>query len=122
MSFLPFTGGSFDAVVCIRTVNHQVMDGVKRTFTDVRRVLGTGGHFLFTAMKYPPPPDWKQGRFREIENRTFEPLEGHEKGVPHHCFDERELEELMEGFDILDITDQSPEWNSYVVLGRMNRE
>ncbi len=121
---LPWEDGFFDAVLCIQVLNHNTLDRVKKTFTEVRRVLGESGYFLGTAMKDPPPADWKDGDFIEEDYHTYIPLKGHEKGVPHHCFSMDELEGLLSDFAPVIIedesgkSDESPDMHRFTFLAK----
>ncbi|GAF90257.1 unnamed protein product [marine sediment metagenome] len=118
MSELPWDDSFFDAVICIKVINHHRIASIRITFDEAYRVLRTNGLFLVTAMKNPPPTNWKNGKFAEIEHHTYVPTEGHEKDVPHHCFTEEELEQLLDKYDILKLIDESPNRHRYVALAQ----
>jgi ubiquinone/menaquinone biosynthesis C-methylase UbiE len=118
MSELPWDDGFFDAIICIKAINHHNISLIRTTFKETHRVLRKNGLFLVTAMKNPPPKEWKDGKFTEIEHHTYVPTEGHEKDVPHYYLDENELRELMHGYEILKLTEETLNSHRYVVLGR----
>lgn len=53
--------------------------------------------------------------FRQIEENTFVPLDGREKGIAHHYFDKKGIIELLEGFNVWDIHVDSK--NHFCFLG-----
>lgn len=118
MSELPWDNGSFDAIVCIKVINHHRIASIETTLEETHRVLRLGGLFLVTAMKDPPPENWKNGKFVEIEHHTYVPTEGHEKDVPHHCFTEGELQQLLDKYEILKLIDEFPNRHRYVALAQ----
>ncbi len=46
-----------------------------------------------------PAEKVKAKRFRKPGYRSYIPLDGFEKGVPHFYFNEREINKLFSGFD-----------------------
>ena len=42
--------------------------------------------------------------YAEIEPNTFVPLEGPEKGLPHHIFSEQEYGEVFRAFNIIELS------------------
>ena len=100
--FLPLKDESFDEIISTQVIHHQRTSKIEKTIRDVKRLLRPNGKFYFTVPKYPPG-NWKNGKYTEIEPHTFVPLEGFEKGVPHHLFTEDELIRMLDSFEILEI-------------------
>ena len=100
--FLPMKDECFDEVISTQVIHHQRTSKIEKTIRDVKRLLRPKGKFYFTVPKYPPG-NWKNGKYTEIEPHTFVPLEGFEKGVPHHLFTEDELIRMLDSFEILEI-------------------
>ena len=95
----PYEDRFFDAIVSIQVIHHADTASIKRIIGEIERVLKPGG-FLFVTV----PTRQNQGkRFRQIEPNTFVPLDGDEKGLPHHYFTPQELEALLAHFEITDI-------------------
>jgi SAM-dependent methyltransferase len=96
---LPFEDGFFDAVVSVQVIHHAVMATIEHIIREMTRVLVPGG-FLFVTV----PTKKNQGKaFEQVEKRTFVPLDGPEKGLPHHFFTPHELREVFEDFDVDDL-------------------
>lgn len=105
MSTIPWHNGFFDAVICIQTINHHRLEAIRRTISEIHRVLRPDGWFFVTAQTNRPKPSdlAKKGEWVELEPNTYEWLVGHEKGVPHHFFDMAELQEVLGKFRIEDV-------------------
>ena len=116
MSQLPWPDQYFDAVVSIRVLHHHRIVSVRKTLDEICRVLRPGGYVLATVMKEPPQRDWKEGHFAKTGPQTYVPLKGHEKGLPHHFFTERELRELLSGFEIIRLQEDASDECRYAFL------
>jgi len=88
----------FDAAICIQVINHHRIDEIRHTVQEIRRVLRAEGYLFVTVGtdRHPPRPGAPESV--EVEPHTYVPLEGHEKGVPHHDFDMNELLGLLVQF------------------------
>ncbi len=96
---LPYQDSFFDAILCTQVIHHADIAMIKRIVKEVSRVLKKGGLLFITV-----PSTRNQGTiFEQIEPNTFIPLDGPEKGVPHHYFTPQELREVFDGFEIIDI-------------------
>lgn len=110
---LPYEDGFFDAVVSIRVFHHSEMKTIKKIIAEIKRITRKGSYVyvqvptLEKVLKYIE----EGGKFQEIEPRTFVPLEGPEKGVPHHNFTKEELVELFKDFNIESITERDEHYN-----------
>jgi SAM-dependent methyltransferase len=95
----PYEDRFFDAIVSIQVIHHAVTASIRKIVGEMEHVLKPGG-FLFVTV----PTQRNQGKhFRQIEPHTFVPLDGDEKGLPHHYFTLQELEALLAHFEITDI-------------------
>jgi SAM-dependent methyltransferase len=96
---LPFEDASFDAVISTQVIHHATLATIKAVIQEIERVLKPQG-FLFVTV----PSLRNQGtQFEEIEPNTFIPLDGAEKGLPHHYFTPEELREVFGSFHVLDL-------------------
>ena len=97
---LPFRSGSFDGLLSTQVIHHALLAEVRTAISEIWRVLCRGG-LAFVTLAGMMDEDKK---YEEIENGTFIPLEGSEKGLPHHIFAEQELASEFSAFQIREIS------------------
>ena len=103
----PYKDGFFDAVVSVQVIHHAALATIRGIVAEIGRVLKPGG-FLFVTV----PKLRNQGQaFQQLEPNTFVPLDGPEKGLPHHYFTPEELQEVFKDYDIIDI--HLDDWQHY---------
>jgi SAM-dependent methyltransferase len=99
---LPYKNEFFDAVYSYQTMNHGRHDQIIKIFEEIYRVLKPGGIFSIkvaerssfkpTKVKkdiyYEKSPERK---FRFIEENTYVPMQGEEKGLVHYYFSKEQL-------------------------------
>ncbi len=96
---LPYDNASLDAVISVQVIHHARVAAIRGIVGEIARVLKRGG-FVFVTV----PKIRVQGiTFKEVEPGTFIPLDGIEKGLPHHYFTAEELRELFSDFNVTDI-------------------
>jgi len=100
ISSLPYDDGYFDAVISIQVIHHNKLNGIKATIKEINRVLRYKGLVWVTMPVSKNEPSTKQ---KEIEPGTFLPLDGREKGLPHHYFRIEEIPILFSGFTVIDL-------------------
>lgn len=61
MRDLPFGDGTYDAVFSYLTITHSDTAGVRRTFSEMHRVLKPGGEAFFTLNSSESRPDHTKG-------------------------------------------------------------
>ncbi|MGD8505089.1 MAG: methyltransferase domain-containing protein [Candidatus Bathyarchaeota archaeon] len=110
MKSTPFVNSCFDAVICMKAIYHQKLNGIQMTISEVNRVLKTNGLFL---VDFHSIRSSKHGKGIRVEANTFLQENGAEEGVLHHFVDERELQELLENFRIIDLETREKTINSY---------
>jgi SAM-dependent methyltransferase len=96
---LPFRDSSFDALISTQVIHHAILSTVQATADEIARVVRPGGIILVSV----PVGKDADDSFIEIEPRTFIPLSGSEKGLPHHIFTPEELPKLFAPFETLDV-------------------
>ena len=96
---LPYEDAFFDAVVSVQVIHHADIATIRRIVEEVSRVLKAGG-FLFVTVPRSRNPGV---RYEQMEPNTFIPLEGTEKGLPHHFFTREELRKVFKGYSVTDI-------------------
>lgn len=110
---LPYDDSFFDAVIGIQVIHHNMLEGVKRTIAEIARVLRPNGLIWITMPVSQNEPSTSQN---QIEPGTFIPLNGREKGLPHHYFSSEEIPILFRPFSLLDL--HIDDVNHFSLLGR----
>jgi ubiquinone/menaquinone biosynthesis C-methylase UbiE len=100
MKSLPYVESCFDAVICLHTIYHQKLEGIKKTVIEIRRVLKRKGLLL---MNFLSERTYSYGKGVEIEIGTFVEREGVEKGVLHHFSGREEIERLLKEFGTVNL-------------------
>jgi SAM-dependent methyltransferase len=96
---LPYEDAFFDAVISVQVIHHAGIATIRGIVGEISRVLKRGG-FLFVTV---PRLRNQAEKFEQVEPNTFIPLNGPERGLPHHYFTPEELREVFGGFDVADI-------------------
>lgn len=101
----PYVDDFFDAVISIQVIHHNLMINIKKTISEIERVLKPGG-LLFVTFPILHPGPVKNKRYWKlvkIEEGTYIPQKGIESGIPHHYFTLEEIPEVFSSFKILSI-------------------
>jgi SAM-dependent methyltransferase len=88
---LPFSDGSFDAIVASHILEHLISDDRTIAVAECRRVLRPGGRVIVRVFSVR---DMRHGRGREIERDTF--VRGN--SIVYHYFSKDELRSLFQHF------------------------
>jgi SAM-dependent methyltransferase len=87
MRDIPFGDGFFDALICVWSIHHGRLADIRRTVSEVYRVLRPGGTVVVDV---PSVTTWDCGHGREIEPMTYIEVNEEERDVPHHYFTRQE--------------------------------
>jgi tellurite methyltransferase len=98
--YFPFEAESFDGLISTQVIHHALLADVRISIAEIRRVLTPGGMAFITM----PSGNHKGEAAVEIEPNTYVPLDGKEKGLPHHIFTEQELRSEFGMFQIDEIS------------------
>ncbi|GAB4352542.1 MAG: hypothetical protein Kow0099_36780 [Candidatus Abyssubacteria bacterium] len=93
---LPYRSRFFDAIISTQTLHHASIEDIRRAIKEMARVLAPGG-LIFVTVRAPLPA---YGNVEFIAPRTYVPLDGDEKGLPHYIFDQRRIRKEFADFDI----------------------
>ena len=105
---------SFDAVLSIQVINHGYHSQIKKAIKEIERVLKPSGYVFITITMRKRRSD--SFKVMEIAPRTFVPLQGKEKGLPHFIYNKALLIKDFKNFKIIDFHIASTK--HYVLLGR----
>ena len=111
----PYKNGFFDAVISIQVIHHNLMKDIVFTINEILRTLKPEG-FIFLTVPLHQAFYLKKKNMEKVETRTYIPLTGQEKGLPHHFFTIAEIKKVFSDFDLLEIyIDQT---NHRAILGQ----
>lgn len=113
MKTLPYDDEYFNAVVSVQVIHHNNLEGIKNTVNEITRVLKKNGIIWITMPVSKNEPSKNQ---KEIEPGTFIPLDGREKGLPHHYFKKYEIPKLFDRFTTVDLHIDPTNHFSYLAI------
>ncbi|MFX1279324.1 MAG: class I SAM-dependent methyltransferase [Promethearchaeota archaeon] len=98
----PFDDNSFDAVISIQVIHHNLLKNILKTVKEIERVLKEGG-YLFVTFPYLYVNS-KNGNWdlKRVEKNTYLPQKGKEKGLLHHYFSSNEIEDIFKNFEVIE--------------------
>ena len=94
---LPFSAGTFDAVIAIHIIGHMCENDRERIVNESMRVLKEEGVLWFSGFACE---DLRFGKGRLVEPQTFERA----NGTVTHYFSEKEVQELFYGLAPIKVT------------------
>jgi SAM-dependent methyltransferase len=95
----PYEDGFFDAIISVQVIHHADLATIRGIVKEIYRVLRQGGLLFVTVPKLKNQAE----KYEQLEPNTYIPLNGPEKGLPHHYFSPEELREVFGEFGIIDI-------------------
>jgi tellurite methyltransferase len=124
MTELPFEAGSFDHVLAWNVIYHGEETIVRRTLSEVARVLRPGGTFLATMLSARRlPVEQARAKGREISRNTWVFEGPGDKIHPHYFCTAPDLLSLMWGFEVFTLFDRPHEkpgsWHWHVLAERL---
>src|SRR3989338_2127374 len=120
---LPYQKNYFDAIMCIRTLNHGTIQDIRKAISEIKRILKPNGFIYLTVVKGITKSLQKDYTF--IDSRTYVPLGGREKGVIHYLFNKNILEKEFKDFKIIKLSTNKSLKNKdeyYVLFGKLNHK
>jgi ubiquinone/menaquinone biosynthesis C-methylase UbiE len=114
MENLPFPDEHFDAVVSINVIHHDKLKDIKKTVSEIKRVLKKRGIIILNLVSID---NSKFGIGTEIEKNTFISPSKRDKGVIHHFFTEEDARKLFSGFKIREFKRDIEHNTHWFILG-----
>ena len=111
----PFKDSFFDAIISTQVIHHNFHNKIKFCISEIERVLKHKGIIFITisANKYKG----RASKFEMPEARTYIPLDGLEKGLPHFIYTKVLIRKDFKNFQILSLhKDKGDHW---CILGRL---
>jgi len=104
MHDLPFKNDFFDAIVAVYALEHNTLAGLKRTISELDRVLKNNGILITTLISTNDP---RYGSGKKIEPNTFTDIKDLvENDVSHHFSNDNEARELFSQFNLIDLKEK----------------
>jgi len=97
----PFEDNFFDAVISIQVIHHNYIEKIRYCISEIERVLKPNGIIFITV-----PVKKNKRRAKEsklVKPRTYIPLDGDEKGLPHYLYNRELMKKDFKNFRILDM-------------------
>ncbi|MGB8253700.1 MAG: class I SAM-dependent methyltransferase [Anaerolineaceae bacterium] len=88
MTSLPFANTSFDMVVSMFVIHHNLLAGLRKSIHEIYRMLVPGGYTLLTLNS---TRGYRHDTGRQLEPGTVIPDIGKDRGIPHHFSDLQEI-------------------------------
>ncbi len=113
----PFRENFFDAVISTQVIHHNYHDKVRFCISEIERVLKPKGIAFITvsANKYKR----RASKFMMPERRTYIPLDGDEKGLPHFIYTKALMKKDFRDFRVLSLhKDIGDHW---CLLGKLKK-
>ncbi|MBY9019564.1 MAG: class I SAM-dependent methyltransferase [Candidatus Lokiarchaeota archaeon] len=113
----PYIDSFFDAIISTQVIHHNLMKEILFTVKEIERILKKEGYIFLT---FPLLQHFyvKKENLKKVEKRTYIPLAGKEKGLPHHFFTNPELKRVFHAFKLTEI--YIDKTNHRAILGQKN--
>jgi len=123
---LPYNDDFFDAVISTQTIYHGSLDEVRKSIQEIERILKPNG-MIFITVRKRGIRGWNVGKiirhrgnqsvdYKVLAPRTYVPLDGEEKDLPHFLFNRKLIRKEFKKILIKDIWTDS-EKNHYCFIG-----
>ncbi|HOX10553.1 MAG TPA: class I SAM-dependent methyltransferase [Candidatus Moranbacteria bacterium] len=125
---LPYKDNFFDAIISIQSFHHERIRNIRKGILEIKRILKPNGFIFMTFRKrkfgkvYPNGTivekyGKQKSRYKVIEARTYVPIEGEEKGLPHYLFNRQLIKKEFNNFKISEIW--ADKKGHYCFLGKL---
>lgn len=97
----PYKDNTFDAIISVQVIHHNYVKKIRYCISEIERVLKPNGILFVTVAINRARGRTK--RFRLAAPRTYIPLDGDEKGLPHYIYNKQLLRRDFKNFNIIKI-------------------
>jgi len=111
----PYNDNYFDAIISIQVIHHNYLKNIKYCISEIERVLKPKGIAFITVAATRLKP--RATKLKKAELRTYIPLDGIEKGLPHYIYTKSLMRKDFKNFEILKLDKDSG--NHYCLLGQL---
>lgn len=114
---LPYPDNFFDAIISTQTINHGMIEDIRKSIEEIERITKPGG-LIFITVRKRNTRNWSKGKiverygkqsvnYKVIAPRTYVPVSGWEKDLPHFIFNKEIIRKEFNHFKIDDIWSDS---------------
>jgi ubiquinone/menaquinone biosynthesis C-methylase UbiE len=97
----PYNDNYFDAIISIQVIHHNYMANILKSVEEIKRVLRKGGFIYITFPYLKKNIKNNNWDLKRIDENTFVPQKGKEKGLVHHFFSSEEIETIFASFELI---------------------
>ena len=93
----------FSAVISTKVIHHTTKENVNKVASEISRITKNGGYLFLEVPTFEKLKrlESEGQRYEILGNGTVIFLDGEEKGVPHHYFEEEELLSTFSEYKVL---------------------
>lgn len=126
---LPFEDKTLDAVIAFQSLNHNTLSMIEKLFAEITRILKDGGLFIVKAANFNSLDlkDLGGGLYesshggiscilRFLDNQTYVPQDGSEKGLIHYAFLPEQLTEKIAALGYTQIYSEILKWHILAIF------
>jgi SAM-dependent methyltransferase len=99
----PYDNEFFDAIISIQVIHHNLLKDIIFCIEEMERILKKDGMIFLTFPILGGGSKLEGWDLKEIEENTYIPQTGPEKGLPHHFFTLEEIKNDFRAFELLEI-------------------
>jgi len=102
-NIFPYEANFFDAIISIQVLHHNFLKDILFSVKEIERILKPRGIIYITFPKLGTGLKLDKWELKKVENNTYVPQAGPEKGLPHHFFTLDEINQVFNNFNLLKI-------------------
>jgi len=106
---LPFADDFFDVIISTQVIHHNFHDKIKDCISEIERILKPRG-IIFITVPSNKDVALEKEKFKVVEYRTYIPLHGNEKNIPHFIYSKSLLKDDFNNFKILSLHKDSDDY------------
>ena len=116
---MPFSPNSFDCIYAYHTLSHTNLEGFKKLFKDIHKILDEDGEIFFDVLSKKCNLYTSSG-YPKLDSNTILSKDLEELNIPHICFDYEELVEILSDFTLIDVKEIRQAHNEKMDNGRVH--
>jgi len=95
----------YDLIISVATIQHGLKKNIQKLITQIHSSLTKGGKVFISLPDYESSKKWDTFQnHKNLGSKTFAPMSGPEKGLPHSFYTKAEAQKLFAKFRIVKIS------------------